>query len=77
MSLAIINFLHLQFLKIQPGQTFSHCPPTHLDAMGENNTYTALKDYGVKTKTTFTINISSLESISKIPLTSDQCNINE
>ena len=34
--------------KIQPGQTFSCRPPTHLDTIGENDTPTALKGCGVK-----------------------------
>ena len=29
--------------EIQPGQTFSRCPPAHPDTMGENNTPTVLK----------------------------------
>ena len=37
-----INFLHLR-IQIQPGQTFSRQMPVHLDAMGEDNTCTALK----------------------------------
>ena len=48
MSLPSINFLHLTVSEIQPGQTFSRCPPTHPDTMGENNTPTALKGCGVK-----------------------------
>ena len=48
MSLPSINFLHLTVSEIQLGQTFSHCPPTHPDTMGENNTPTALKGCGVK-----------------------------
>ena len=47
MSLPSINFLHLMVSEIQPGQTFSRCPPTHSpahpDTMGESNTPTALK----------------------------------
>ena len=48
MSLPRINFLHLIVSEIQPGQTFSHRLPAHLDTMGENNTLTALKGCGVK-----------------------------
>ena len=36
--------------EIQPGQTFSRRPPAHPDTMGENNTPTALKGCGVKTR---------------------------
>ena len=48
MSLPSINFLHLTVSEIQPGQTFSHHLPAHLDIMGENNTLTVLKGCGVK-----------------------------
>ena len=48
MSLPSINSLHLTVSEIQPRQTFSRHPPAHLDAMGENNTPTALKGCGVK-----------------------------
>ena len=41
-SLPSINFLHIMVSEIQPGQTFSCCLPTHPDAMGENNTCSAL-----------------------------------
>ena len=34
--------------EIQPRQTFSRRPPAHPDTMGEKNTPTALKGYGVK-----------------------------
>ena len=59
MSLPSINFLHPTVSEIQPGQTFSHRPPTHPpahpDTMGENNTSTALKGCGAKMITTFLI----------------------
>ena len=50
MSIPSINFLHLTFSEIQPGQTFpphEHLP-AHPDTMDENNTPTALKGCGVK-----------------------------
>ena len=50
MSLPSINFLHLTVSEIQPGQTSSRRPPAHPDTMGENNTPTALKGCGVKTR---------------------------
>ena len=37
--------------EIQPVQTFSRLPPTHLETMGENNAPTALKGCGVKSNT--------------------------
>ena len=50
MSLPSINFLHLTVSETQPGQTISRRPPAHPDTMGENNTPTALKGCGVKSK---------------------------
>ena len=47
MSLPRMNFLHLTVSEIQPGQTISRRPPAHPEAMGENNTPTALKGCGV------------------------------
>ena len=37
------NFQYLKAFAIQCRQYYSHCPPDHPDAMGENNTYIALK----------------------------------
>ena len=50
MSLPSMNFLHLTVSEIQPGQTISRRPPAHPDTMGENNTPTALKGCGVKSR---------------------------
>ena len=49
MSLPNINILHLMISEIEPGLDFltAH-PPTHPDAMGENNVHTACKGCGVK-----------------------------
>ena len=47
MALPNITFLHPMVSEKQPEQTFSG-PPAHPNAMGENNTHTALKKCGVK-----------------------------
>ena len=44
-QLQSINILQITVSEIQPGQVFS---PSHLDAMGENNTHPALQGGGVK-----------------------------
>ena len=41
--------------EVQPGQTFSHRLSTHPDTMGESNTLTALKGFGVKSTTIYTV----------------------
>ena len=57
MSLPSMNFLHLTVSEIQPRQTISHRPPAHPDTMGENNTPTALKGWGVKTEMPYIRNV--------------------
>ena len=48
MSLSNFNYIHLMVSEKQPRQTFPPtCPPTHPDAMGENNTHTAVIGFGI------------------------------
>ena len=52
MSLLSINNLHFRVSEIEPIKIFPiayglDCPPAHSDAIGENNTRTALKGCGV------------------------------
>ena len=81
MSLPSINFLHLPVSEIQPGQTFSRCPPDrHPDNMGENNTPTALKGCGVKSfiissHLGYFSNVLILPSIICVGKQSDSCKI--
>ena len=69
MSLPSINFLHLKVSEIQPGQTFSTARmpgAAHPDSMAENNTPTALKSCGVKTRITENEDIGQMTKYRKV-----------